>query len=95
MSTRKAICQYLYVFAVILMLLGAIGCDDHRSHRMFPARFVTFSSDATNLVTGDTNGSRDVFVHDRLTGETKRVSVSSAGAEATGGYSRWSKISGP
>ena len=28
-------------------------------------RFVTFSSHATNLVIGDTNGKFDVFVHDR------------------------------
>ncbi len=45
-------------------------------------RFVAFESAATNLVTGDTNGVRDVFVHDRQSGTTVRVSVSSAGAEA-------------
>jgi len=45
-------------------------------------RFVAFYSDASNLVTGDENGSRDVFVNDRQTGETTRVSVDSAGAEA-------------
>ena len=28
-------------------------------------RYVVFDSDATNLVPGDTNGQRDVFVHDR------------------------------
>jgi cysteine-rich repeat protein len=42
-------------------------------------RFVAFESAATNLVDGDTNRKRDVFVHDRLTGTTERVSVSSAG----------------
>src|SRR5439155_2117957 len=45
-------------------------------------RFVAFESDATNLVPGDTNGSMDVFVHDRQTGVTERVSVDSAGNEA-------------
>src|SRR6266480_3881032 len=45
-------------------------------------RYVSFSSDATTLVKGDTNGKRDAFVHDRLTGETTRVSVSSTGAES-------------
>ncbi|HET6162167.1 MAG TPA: hypothetical protein VFG37_00760 [Planctomycetota bacterium] len=45
-------------------------------------RFVAFSSDATNLVPGDVNGTQDVFVHDRLTGTTKRVSVDSSGGEA-------------
>ncbi|MBI1849478.1 MAG: PD40 domain-containing protein [Planctomycetes bacterium] len=44
-------------------------------------RFVAFDSRADNLVSGDTNGSSDVFVHDRETGETLRVSVSSDGVE--------------
>ena len=42
-------------------------------------RFVTFLSLAKNLVTSDTNDKWDAFVHDRYTGTTKRVSVSSAG----------------
>jgi WD40-like Beta Propeller Repeat len=40
-------------------------------------RFVAFSSFASNLVSGDTNGAFDVFIHDRQTGTTERVSVSS------------------
>jgi Tol biopolymer transport system component len=44
-------------------------------------RFVAFQSDATNLVSGDTNNKTDVFVHDRTTGQTTRVSVSSGGVE--------------
>ncbi|MBI4470036.1 MAG: PD40 domain-containing protein, partial [Acidobacteria bacterium] len=47
-------------------------------------RFVAFESDATNLVPGDTNKARDIFVRDRLTGVTERVSVSSTGTEAIG-----------
>ncbi|MGH2377210.1 MAG: DUF6531 domain-containing protein [Candidatus Limnocylindria bacterium] len=47
-------------------------------------RFVAFSSIATNLVAGDTNARRDVFVHDRTTATTIRVSVGSGGAEADG-----------
>jgi Tol biopolymer transport system component len=47
-------------------------------------RFVVLSSGATNLVTGDTNGFGDVFVHDRQTGQTTRVSMSSAGAQGNG-----------
>ncbi|MEG4284712.1 calcium-binding protein [Microcoleus sp. A006_D1] len=42
-------------------------------------RFVAFSSDASNLVPGDTNGSRDIFVRDLSTNTTTRVSVDSAG----------------
>jgi Tol biopolymer transport system component len=45
-------------------------------------RFVVFHSLATNLVASDLNGCKDVFVHDRVTGTTRRVSVDSAGGEA-------------
>ncbi len=47
-------------------------------------RFVVFISAATNLVANDTNGERDVFVHDRKTGTTERVSVDDSGNEANG-----------
>lgn len=45
-------------------------------------RFVAFDSNSTNLVPGDTNGIDDVFVFDRRTGRTERVSVGSDGAQA-------------
>ncbi len=45
-------------------------------------RFVAFYSSATNLVAGDTNGFRDIFVHDRQTGQTTRMSVATGGAQA-------------
>jgi Tol biopolymer transport system component len=48
------------------------------------ARYIAFSSDATNLVPGDTNGVRDVFVHDRATGQTVRASVDSLGNQGNG-----------
>ncbi len=38
-------------------------------------RYVYFESDASNLVSGDTNYSKDVFVRDLLEGTTKRVSL--------------------
>lgn len=47
-------------------------------------RYVVFPSFSNNLVLGDTNGKRDVFVHDRQTGQTSRASVDSAGVEANG-----------
>jgi cysteine-rich repeat protein len=47
-------------------------------------RYVAFVSSASNLVADDTNAQLDVFVHDRATGDTERVSVSSSGAEALG-----------
>ncbi|MBK7642120.1 MAG: PD40 domain-containing protein [Planctomycetes bacterium] len=53
-------------------------------------RFVGFSSFANNLVPNDQNGLADAFVHDRLTGQTTRVSVGNTGnganASSTGCY---------
>jgi Tol biopolymer transport system component len=45
-------------------------------------RYVAFHSDMRDLVRRDTNGVFDIFVHDRVTGKTQRVSVSSAGRQA-------------
>ena len=45
-------------------------------------RFVAFESQATNLVAGDTNGLKDVFLHDLLLGTTERVSLAFDGAQA-------------
>ena len=50
-------------------------------------RFVAFSSFASNLVAGDTNGMPDVFVRDRERGMTELVSVSTAGEQANDGPS--------
>ena len=51
-------------------------------------RFVAFASGSTNLVPGDTNDGTDVFVRDRLTNQTERISVTSNGAQtSTGSFS--------
>lgn len=47
-------------------------------------RYVAFSSWASNLVTGDTNGATDVFLKDTQTGATTRVSTDSGGGEGNG-----------
>jgi Tol biopolymer transport system component len=47
-------------------------------------RYVAFQSFASNLVANDTNGVYDIFVHDRDTGMTERVSVDSAGEQSAG-----------
>jgi len=47
-------------------------------------RYVVFSSDAADLVDGDTNRASDIFRHDRITGETLRVNLSSDGHQVTG-----------
>lgn len=46
-------------------------------------RFVAFTSEASDLVPGDTNGFADVFVRDVVAGLTTRVSVDSQGKEAS------------
>jgi len=62
---------------------GAEANDDSDSPAISAnGRFVTFRSLAANLVTDDNNGVADIFVHDRKTGQTTRVSVDSAGTEA-------------
>ncbi|MBP7951533.1 MAG: putative Ig domain-containing protein [Verrucomicrobiales bacterium] len=47
-------------------------------------RYVAFLSDATNLVSNDTNSQLDCFRKDRTSGEVIRVSVSSAGDQSSG-----------
>jgi Tol biopolymer transport system component len=47
-------------------------------------RDVAFMSLATNLVGGDTNSVEDIFVHDRQSGTTERVSISTGGAQGNG-----------
>lgn len=48
-------------------------------------RYVAFSSNARNLVPGDTNLNVDIFVYDRNTDTIERVSLNNTGAEANGG----------
>jgi Tol biopolymer transport system component len=48
-------------------------------------RFVTFFSDASNLVAGDTNNAYDVFVRDRKLQVTRRISVGPGGQQANDG----------
>ena len=50
-------------------------------------RYVAFRSLASNLVDGDTNGEWDIFVHDRETSATERVSVYVNGTHANNNVS--------
>jgi Tol biopolymer transport system component len=59
------------------------------SHSRAPAlsadgRYVAFTSLATNLDPSDTNAFNDIYVHDRQTGTTSRVSLGPAGAATNG-----------
>src|SRR4028119_264212 len=53
--------------------------DSYSASISADGRFVAFSSEASNIVPGDTNNYADIFVRDRLTNTTTRVSVDSAG----------------
>lgn len=72
---------------VSVMTGGALaGCDDFCLGASNPSlsadgQLVVFESDLTGLVEGDTNESRDIFLHDRQTGETTRVSLNNDGEQ--------------
>ena len=61
------------------------------------SRYVSFGSGSPNLIDDDTNNTSDIFVYDRLSHTTERVSIGSDGAQAIeGSYqgSYFSSISG-
>lgn len=47
-------------------------------------RLIVFASDANNLVANDTNNVSDIFLHDRVTGVTERVSLTHEDKQANG-----------
>src|SRR3954469_12976392 len=47
-------------------------------------RYIAFDSEASNLVAGDTNGASDVFIRDMTNHVTRRLSVTSSGAQSKG-----------
>ncbi len=74
-----------YVERVSVSSAGAQADGGNMGASISPdGRYVAFYSDATNLVADDTNGVSDVFRHDRETGITERVSVSSTGEQGNG-----------
>jgi hypothetical protein len=80
-----------------IVSVGSMGAGGN-NHSFHPSisdngTRVAFMSKATNLVGGDTNGEDDIFVRDRRSGITTRVSVDSTGFEAND-YSDHASISG-
>jgi Tol biopolymer transport system component len=61
--------------------LGACVSDD--------GRFVAFHSEASNLVSGDTNGAMDVFLRDMVADTTTLISVATNGVALGNGASSW------
>ena len=69
----------------------SVSSSEHQANRpnfgiaiSADGRYCLFSSTATNLVVGDTNGQADLFLRDRVLGTTVRVDVSATGAQANG-----------
>lgn len=62
----------------------AIGGGSFRLDISIDGRYVSFQSEASNLVPDDTNDVSDIFVHDRQTGTTERMSVTSEGTQGNG-----------
>ncbi len=64
---------------------GVQGDGESRTASITPeGRYAVFASRAANLVPGDTNAGGDVFLRDRRTGTTTRVSVAPGGGQADG-----------
>jgi Tol biopolymer transport system component len=47
-------------------------------------RYIVFCSAASNLVAGDTNGTTDIFLRDRITGTMARLNLTPSGAQSSG-----------
>ncbi|MGD2108356.1 MAG: hypothetical protein PVI86_03090 [Phycisphaerae bacterium] len=78
LATRKT-------FRVSMAYNGAEGNEDSFVPSIsYHGRFVAFESDASNLVADDDNEVADVFIRDRESEETVRVSISSDGDEGNG-----------
>jgi Tol biopolymer transport system component len=67
------------------LAIGDSNGDSHGASISADGNWVAFESFATNLVAGDANSLRDVFLASRTGGPIRRVSVHSSGAEAQGG----------
>ncbi len=59
-----------------------VGSSDATTSK--DGRYVVFSSNANNLVAGDTNNAYDVFLRDTTANTTVRISVDSSGNQANG-----------
>ncbi|WP_017220718.1 TolB family protein [Moritella dasanensis] len=70
---------------IIVAIDGGQGnADSVESSISVDGNYVAFTSRANNLVTDDTNLSTDVFVYDRNSGITERISVKSDGSQGNG-----------
>jgi Tol biopolymer transport system component len=79
---------YNAVLAISLVSVGTGGTQGNSSSYSpsisADGRYVAFVSDASNLVSGDTNGSGDIFIYDTASNTTRRVSVGDNGIQGNG-----------
>ncbi len=87
-DTNNTIEVFVYDRQTSTTQLVSIASDSTQgnSYSGFPSisgngRYVAFYSEASDLVPGDTNGCGDVFIYDRQTSTTQRVSVASNGTQ--------------
>jgi Tol biopolymer transport system component len=69
------------------------GASGQQSAISFNGQYVAFVSNASNLVSGDTNGFPDLFIRDRNLNQTIRANVSNSGQQANGGFFAQSSLS--
>lgn len=83
------------VASILGLSTSALEADNCSANPAISAdgMYVVYSSDASNLVEGDTNGLEDVFMYEMATGETARVSVATDGTQGDDDVSNKTKPS--
>ncbi len=66
----------------MVVLLAGANDDSYNPRLSADGRYIVFDSNATNLVAGDTNNTRDIFIRDMVTQSTSLVSVALTGGLA-------------
>ncbi|MEG4519824.1 DUF4347 domain-containing protein, partial [Microcoleus sp. AT9_A5] len=84
--TAKVLACYAHTLGITTRLSVDSAAAEGDSDSYEPSisadgRYVVFGSEASNLVTGDTNGTSDIFLRDTLNNTTTRLSLDSAAAE--------------
>ncbi|MEG4338062.1 DUF4347 domain-containing protein, partial [Microcoleus sp. D3_18_C2] len=84
--TAKVLASYAHTLGITTRLSLDSAAAEGNSSSLNPrisadGRYVVFESNASNLVTGDTNSRNDIFLRDTLTNITTRLSLDSAAAQ--------------
>ena len=90
MANGTGISGQVYSDLVTVQANGA----SYRPEISADGRYITFGSDATNLVSGDTNNTGDTFVYDLVTQSIERVSVDAQGNQTYGNATLGNAVGG-